>query len=84
MNGWKPAIFGAGTGFSWHFLEPRNSFLSRYAKYSFRGRIWAQFLALFGEGCFLFVFACVSNEYQWYHALAALVCFSLCVQMAEG
>merc|ERR1719310_1761804 len=55
-----------------------------YAKYSFRGRIWAQFLALFGEGCFLFVFACVSNEYQWYHALAALVCFSLCVQMAEG
>merc|ERR1712036_111417 len=26
-----------------------------YAKYSFRGRIWAQFLALFGEGIFLFV-----------------------------
>merc|ERR1712070_574734 len=55
-----------------------------FAKFSFRGRIWAQFLALFGEGIFLFVFACVSNEYQWYHALAALVCFSLCVQMAEG
>ena len=84
MNGWKPAIFGAGIGSPWYFQEPRNSFLSRYAKYSFRGRIWAQFLALFGEGCFLFVFACVSNEYQWYHALAALVCFSLCVQMAEG
>merc|ERR1719324_325105 len=55
-----------------------------YARFAFRGRIWAQFLALFGEGIFLFVFACVSNEYQWYHALAALVCFSLCVQMAEG
>ena len=27
---------------------------------------------------------CVSNEYQWYHALSALVLFSLCVQMAEG
>merc|ERR1719486_1795768 len=55
-----------------------------YAKYDFRGRLWAQFLALFGEGIFLFVFACVSNDYQWYHALAALICFSLCVQMAEG
>merc|ERR1711970_218724 len=55
-----------------------------FAKFSFRGRIWAQFLALFGEGIFLFVFANVSNDYQWYHALAALVCFSLCVQMAEG
>merc|ERR1711896_103884 len=32
----------------------------------------------------LFVFANVSNEYQWYHALAALILFSLCVQMAEG
>merc|ERR1712072_517362 len=55
-----------------------------FAKFAFRGRIWAQFLALFGEGIFLFVFANVSNDYQWYHALAALICFSLCVQMAEG
>merc|ERR1712188_185498 len=55
-----------------------------YARFAFRGRIWAQFLALFGEGIFLFVFANVSNDYQWYHALAALICFSLCVQMAEG
>merc|ERR1711981_70636 len=55
-----------------------------FAKFAFRGRIWAQFLALLGEGLFLFVFACVSNEYEWYHALAALVMFSLCVQSAEG
>merc|ERR1719502_2243048 len=55
-----------------------------FAKFAFRGRIWAQFLALFGEGIFLFVFANVSNEYEWYHALAALILFSLCVQMAEG
>ena len=27
---------------------------------------------------------CVSNEFQWYHALGALVMFSLCVQSAEG
>merc|ERR1719271_988194 len=33
-----------------------------FAKFSFRGRIWAQFLALFGEGIFLFVFANVSND----------------------
>ena len=39
---------------------------------------------MFGEGIFLFLFANVSNDYQWYHALAALVLFSLCVQMAEG
>merc|ERR1712139_602597 len=55
-----------------------------YAKFAFRGRIWAQFLALFGEGIFLFLFACVDNSLQWYHALAALILFSLCVQMAEG
>ena len=55
-----------------------------FAKFAFRGRIWAQFLALLGEGLFLFVFACVSNEYEWYHALAALILFSLCVQAAEG
>merc|ERR1711959_839231 len=28
--------------------------------------------------------SCVSNEHKWYHALMALVCFSLFVQMAEG
>jgi NNP family nitrate/nitrite transporter-like MFS transporter len=39
---------------------------------------------LFFEGIFLFLFGCVSNDYQWYHALMALVCFSLFVQMAEG
>merc|ERR1711981_1476160 len=55
-----------------------------FARYAFSGRLWAQFLSLFFEGVFLFIFGCVSNDYQWYHALAALICFSLCVQMAEG
>jgi NNP family nitrate/nitrite transporter-like MFS transporter len=55
-----------------------------FAKFGFRGRLWAHFLSLFFEGIFLFIFGCVSNEYQWYHALCALVCFSVFVQMAEG
>jgi len=50
----------------------------------FRGRIWAQFLALFFEAVFLFGFGLVDNSQPWYVALAVLVCFSLFVQMAEG
>merc|ERR1719191_2552393 len=55
-----------------------------YAKFAFRGRLWAQFLALFGEGAFLFGFGCISNTNHWSLALAMIVPFSLCVQMAEG
>jgi len=52
--------------------------------FGFRGRIWAQFLALFGEAIFLFCFGLVNNEQPWYVALVVLICFSLFVQMAEG
>ena len=52
--------------------------------FGFRGRIWAQFLALFCEAIFLFSFGNVDNSQPWYVALAVLVCFSLFVQMAEG
>ena len=52
--------------------------------FGFRGRIWAQFLALFFEAIFLFSFGNVDNSQPWYVALAVLVCFSLFVQMAEG
>ena len=52
--------------------------------FGFRGRIWAQFLALFFEAIFLFAFGNVDNSQPWYVALAVLVCFSLFVQMAEG
>merc|ERR1740138_2037449 len=55
-----------------------------YAKVGFRGRIWAQFLALFFEAIFLFAFGCVSNDNEWYTALIVLICFSTFVQMAEG
>merc|ERR1712190_407089 len=55
-----------------------------FARFGFRGRIWAQFLALSFESIFLFCFGCVSNEQPWYTALAVLICFSIFVQMAEG
>merc|ERR1712084_164573 len=55
-----------------------------FAKFGFPGRIWAQFLALFFESIFLFAFGCVSNDNEWYVALMVLICFSVCVQMAEG
>jgi len=55
-----------------------------FAKFGFPGRLWAQFLALFFEGLMLFAFANVDNEKPWYVALAVLICFSICVQMAEG
>ena len=55
-----------------------------YKAFGFRGRIWAQFLALFFEAVFLFAFGNVDNSQPWYVALAVLVCFSLFVQMAEA
>jgi len=55
-----------------------------FAKFGFRGRIWAQFLALFFEAIFLFFFGLVDNSQPWYVALAVLIFFSLFVQMAEG
>lgn len=55
-----------------------------FTKFGFPGRLWAQFLALFFEAIFLFVFGCIDNTNTWYTALAVLVFFSLFVQMAEG
>jgi len=55
-----------------------------FRAYGFRGRIWAQFLALFFEGVFLFAFGSITNEHKWSTALLVLVCFSILVQMAEG
>jgi len=55
-----------------------------FARFGFPGRIWAQFLCLFFEGFFLFGFGCVDNSQHWSVALAVLIGFSTCVQMAEG
>eukprot|EP00448_Togula_jolla_P009662 CAMPEP_0170596494 /NCGR_PEP_ID=MMETSP0224-20130122/15156_1 /TAXON_ID=285029 /ORGANISM="Togula jolla, Strain CCCM 725" /LENGTH=77 /DNA_ID=CAMNT_0010920807 /DNA_START=1 /DNA_END=231 /DNA_ORIENTATION=+ len=45
------------------------------AKFGFRGRIWAQFLALFFEALFLFAFGSIDNTNEWYVALIVLVMF---------
>jgi len=55
-----------------------------FKKVGFKGRLWAQFLALFFEAIFLFAFANVDNGKPWYVALIVLICFSVFVQMAEG
>lgn len=55
-----------------------------FRKFGFRGRIWAQFLALFFEAIFLFAFGNVNNDNPWYVALFVLILFSTFVQMAEG
>merc|ERR1712190_310641 len=55
-----------------------------FARFDFPGRIWAQFIALFFESIFLFIFANIDNEKPWYVALMVLIGFSVFVQMAEG
>merc|ERR1711966_459335 len=55
-----------------------------FAKFAFPGRLWAQFIALFGEGLMLFAFANIDSSKPWYVALMVLICFSLFVQAAEG
>jgi len=55
-----------------------------FAKFAFPGRLWAQFIALFGEGLMLFAFANIDSSKPWYVALIVLICFSLFVQAAEG
>merc|ERR1719195_1871362 len=68
------------------FARSLGGILSDYlfAKVGFRGRIWAQFISLFFEAIFLFVFGCVNNEQEWWVALIVLLFFSTFVQMAEG
>lgn len=48
------------------------------------GRLWAHFIALFGQAVFLFVFGCVTKDMGWPVALAVLVVLSTFVNMAEG
>jgi len=55
-----------------------------FARYGFRGRIWANFIALFFEGVFLVGFGSVTSDQGWALALGVLVCFSMFVQAAEG
>ena len=53
-------------------------------KFAMPGRLWAHFIALFGQAVFLFLFDCVTSDMGWPVALLVLVIFSIFVNMAEG
>merc|ERR1712224_51535 len=48
------------------------------------GRLWAHFIALFGQAIFLFLFGCVTSDMGWPVALIILIIFAIFVNMAEG
>ena len=50
-------------------------------KYGMRGRLWIHTITLLGEGILVLVFASTTSLGG---AIFALICFSLCVQAAEG
>jgi NNP family nitrate/nitrite transporter-like MFS transporter len=52
--------------------------------YGMRGRIWAHFLMLLGEGVMLYAFGHMRKELGWVAALLVLIGFSAFVQAAEG
>merc|ERR1719295_117808 len=55
------------------------------ARWEMQGRLWCHFLALFFEAVFLFIFGCIdSSTGGWPVALVVLICFSICVNAAEG
>merc|ERR1719352_541777 len=53
-------------------------------KFAMPGRLWAHFIALFGQAVFLFLFGYVTSDMGWPVALLVLVIFSIFVNMAEG
>jgi hypothetical protein len=55
-----------------------------FAKFGFRGRLWAQFLALLFEGILFYIFGSMTTSQSWWELLLVLVSFSIFVQMAEG
>merc|ERR1719261_1264845 len=55
-----------------------------FAKFGFRGRLWAQFLSLFFEGVMFYRFSSMTNSQSWSQLLVVLASFSIFVQMAEG
>merc|ERR1719436_2124765 len=67
MKASTAAALAASFGMMNLFARSLGGMLSDYlfAKIGFRGRIWAQFLALFFEAVFLLGFGSVSNEQPW-------------------
>jgi nitrate/nitrite transporter NarK len=53
-------------------------------RWAMQGRLWAHFIALFGQAVFLFLFGCVTSDMGWPLALVVLVLLSTFVNMAEG
>merc|ERR1719394_2187200 len=86
MKAGNAASLAASFGGMNLFARSLGGMLSDYLfqKVGFRGRIWAQFVSLFFEAIFLFVFGCVDNSQPWWVALMVLICFSVFVQMSEG
>merc|ERR1719382_1666062 len=53
-------------------------------RWQMTGRLWAHFLALFGQAIFLFFFGCITKDFgDWYVALVVLIIFSTFVNAAE-
>jgi nitrate/nitrite transporter NarK len=55
-----------------------------FARFGFRGRLWAQFLALLLQGLLFYEFSHVTKNHEWYHLLGTIIPFSICVNLAEG
>lgn len=86
MNSGDSAILAGCFGLMNLFARSLGGVMSDvlFSKFDFPGRLWAQFIALFGEGLMLFAFANVDSSQPWYVALIVLIFFSLFVQAAEG
>merc|ERR1711990_975820 len=55
-----------------------------FARFGFRGRLWAQFLALLLQGLLFLCFSRVTKQHEWYHLIGVLIPFSIFVNIAEG
>jgi len=86
MNSGDAAILAGCFGLMNLFARSLGGVLSdvMFARFKFPGRLWAQFISLFGEGLMLFAFSNIDSSQPWYVALIVLIFFSLFVQAAEG
>jgi len=68
------------------FARTLGGILSDYlnVKRKMQGRLWAHFIALFGQAIFLFLFGCVDKSIGAIPAVIVLAIFSIFVNMAEG
>jgi nitrate/nitrite transporter NarK len=55
-----------------------------FARFGFRGRLWAQLIALVLQGVFVWEFSQVTKNHEWYHLLGTIIPFSICVNLGEG